>query len=39
LHHKRGEAQTIVTAFATEGVLQLDPPGIEIQLDSIFPPA
>ena len=39
LHHKRGEAQTIVTAFAKEGALQLDPPGIEISLDGIFPPA
>jgi len=39
LHHKRGEAQTIVTAFAKEGTLQLDPPGIEISLDGIFPPA
>jgi Uma2 family endonuclease len=39
LHHKRGEAQTIVTAFAKEGALQLDPPGIEIHLDGIFPPA
>lgn len=39
LHHKRGEAGTIVTAIAKEGALRLDPPGIEISLDGIFAPA
>jgi Uma2 family endonuclease len=39
LHHKRGEAGTIVTAILKEGVLRLDPPGIEISLEGIFAPA
>lgn len=36
LHHRRGEAATIVTAIVREGALLLDPPGIEMGLDSIF---
>jgi Uma2 family endonuclease len=36
LHHKRGEAGTIVTAILTEGTLRLDPPGIDIPLEGIF---
>ncbi len=39
LHHKRGEADTIVTAILKEGMLRLDPPGIEVSLEGIFPPA
>ncbi len=39
LHHKRGEAGTIVTAILKEGTLRLDPPGIEISLAGIFEPA
>ena len=36
LHHSRSDAGTMVTE---QGSLRLDPPGIEIQLDGIFPPA
>ena len=39
LHHKRGDAGTIITAIVKEGGLWLDPPSLEIQLDGIFPPA
>ena len=39
LHHKRGDAGTIVTAIVKEGALRLDPPGIEITLDGVFAPA
>jgi Uma2 family endonuclease len=39
LHHKRGEAGTIVTAIIKDGTLRLDPPGIEISLAGIFEPA
>ena len=38
LHHKRGDAGTIVTAIIKEGALRLDPPGIEISLDGVFAP-
>ena len=36
LHHKRGDAGTIITAIVKEGGLRLDPPGIEISLEGIF---
>lgn len=36
LHHKRGDAGTIVTAIVKEGTLRLDPPGIEIALSGVF---
>jgi Uma2 family endonuclease len=39
LHHKRGDAGTIITAIVKEGALQLNPPGIEIALDGVFAPA
>ncbi len=39
LHHKRGDAGTIVTAIVKEGALRLDPPGIEVSLDGIFAPS
>ncbi len=39
LHHRRGEAGTIVTAIVNKGALRLDPPGIEIELSGIFAPA
>jgi hypothetical protein len=38
LHHKRGDAGTIVTAIVKDGALRLDPPGIEVSLDGIFSP-
>jgi Uma2 family endonuclease len=38
LHYRRGDAGTIVTAFVKEGTLRLDPPGIEVSLDGVFPP-
>src|SRR5208337_2094531 len=39
LHHKRGDAGTIITAVVKEGAVRLDPPGIEISIDDIFVPA
>jgi len=38
-HHKRGASGTIETEVLSEGVLKLDPPGIEIPLASLFGPA
>jgi Uma2 family endonuclease len=35
-HHRRGEAETIVTALAKEGTLNLEPPGIAISVDDVF---
>ncbi|MGO8953625.1 MAG: hypothetical protein ACLPWS_06300 [Rhodomicrobium sp.] len=39
LHHKRGEAGTVVTAIVRDGALRLDPPGTEISVGDIFAPA
>ena len=36
IHHARGEDGAIATAIVTEGVLRLDPPGIEITLGTVF---
>jgi Uma2 family endonuclease len=36
LHHARGEGDTIVTRIFSEGIVKLDPPGIEIALSDIF---
>jgi Uma2 family endonuclease len=35
-HHARGEGTTILTRIIREGVLALDPPGLEIKLADIY---
>ncbi len=37
-HHRRTEDGTIVTITLTSGLLRLDPPGIEIQVEEIYAP-
>ena len=36
IHHQRGEAGAIVTRILCEGVLRLDPPGIEAEVGAMF---
>jgi len=36
LHHRRGEAATIITAILNKGALKLDPPRIEVDLNGLF---
>lgn len=36
IHHKRQAEGTILTALVSDGVLRLDPPGIEIAVASVF---
>ena len=38
-HHERGVGDLIQTRVVTEGVLHLDPPGLEIEVKDIFGPA
>lgn len=38
-HHARGEGELIATRIVREGSLTLDPPGITLALDDLFPPA
>ena len=38
-HHKRGEADVIETRILSDGVLRLDPPGLEVAVADLFPAA
>ena len=35
-HHARGNGDMIATRFVRDGVLRLDPPGIELSLSELF---
>ena len=39
IHHKRGSADAIETRVLTDGVARLDPPGFEVAVEALFPPA
>jgi Uma2 family endonuclease len=36
VHHARNDARTIATAIITTGRIELDPPGIEVELADFF---
>ena len=36
IHHRRGDSDVIETRVVTAGALQLDPPGITLDLDRIY---
>ena len=36
IHHRRGDADVIETRVVTAGALELDPPGITLELDRIY---
>jgi Uma2 family endonuclease len=36
IRHKRGQGEVIETRIVTEGVLRLDPPGLELPLAELF---
>jgi Uma2 family endonuclease len=36
IHHSRGTGDTILTRIVTEGVIALDPPGLELALSDIY---
>jgi Uma2 family endonuclease len=38
IHHSRGESETVATRIATEGILALDPPGVEVMVADFFAP-
>jgi hypothetical protein len=38
IHHKRGQGEVIETRIFKEGVLGLDPPGLEVRVEDLFPP-
>ena len=38
IHHKRGQGDVIETRVLSEGVLRLDPPGLEIAVAELFAP-
>ena len=38
IHHKRGQGDIIETRILSEGIVRLDPPGIEAQVSEMFPP-
>jgi Uma2 family endonuclease len=39
IHHKRGASDAIETRVLTGGVARLDPPGFEVAVEGLFPPA
>jgi Uma2 family endonuclease len=39
IHHKRGGGDAIETRVLTDGVARLDPPGFEVAVEAMFPPA
>jgi Uma2 family endonuclease len=39
IHHKRGSSDAIETRVLTDGVARLDPPGFEVAIEALFPPA
>ena len=39
IHHKRGQGDIIETRILTEGLLRLDPPGLEAPVAEMFPAA
>ncbi len=38
IHHKRGQGDVIETRILSDGVLRLDPPGLEIPIAELFAP-
>jgi Uma2 family endonuclease len=36
IHHRRGDGEVIETRIVTSGALQLDPPGIALDLDRVY---
>ena len=38
IHHKRGQADAIETRILSDGVLRLDPPGLEVPFADMFAP-
>ena len=39
IHHKRGASDAIETRVLTDGVARLDPPGFDVAVEALFPPA
>jgi Uma2 family endonuclease len=39
IHHKRGLGEAIETRVLTDGAARLDPPGFEVAVEALFPPA
>ncbi len=39
IHHRRGQGDVIETRILTSGLLRLDPPGLEVAVEDLFPPA
>jgi hypothetical protein len=39
IHHKRGSGDAIETRVLIDGVARLDPPGFEVAVEALFPPA
>ena len=39
IHHKRGQGDAIETRVLSEGSAKLDPPGFEVAVEALFPPA
>jgi Uma2 family endonuclease len=38
IHHKRGIGDAIETRVLSEGAVKLDPPGLEVAVEALFPP-
>ena len=36
LHHTRGTGETILTRIVREGIIKLDPPGLELALADMY---
>jgi Uma2 family endonuclease len=38
IHHARGASDAVATRIVTEGIIRLDPPGVELFVPELFPP-
>jgi hypothetical protein len=36
IHHRRGEGELIETRIVTSGAIELDPPGLTLELDRLY---
>ena len=39
IHHRGGRGDAIETRVLSDGLARLDPPGLELAVESLFPPA
>jgi hypothetical protein len=38
IHHRQGQGDVIETRIFKDGAIRLDPPGLEVPVEDLFPP-